>query len=63
MRIALDIHGGDSAPVSVLEGAVKALKELRDIELILVGREKEISLYFKNRIPDRLSICSADTVI
>lgn len=41
MKIALDAMGGDDAPAAIVEGAVLASREL-DVELILVGDEKEI---------------------
>lgn len=41
MKIALDAMGGDDAPAAIVEGAVLAAREL-DVELILVGDEKEI---------------------
>ena len=37
MRIAIDAMGGDNAPESVVEGAVKAAKQWGDTEIILVG--------------------------
>lgn len=37
MRIALDAMGGDFAPGPNIEGAIAALKEFEDLELVLVG--------------------------
>ena len=37
MRIALDAMGGDYAPGPNVEGAIAALKEFNDLELVLVG--------------------------
>ncbi|MBI4682511.1 MAG: phosphate acyltransferase PlsX [Nitrospirae bacterium] len=42
MRIALDAMGGDYAPVTTVEGAIEALKEYKDLSVILVGNEPEI---------------------
>lgn len=42
MKIALDAMGGDFAPVNPVEGAVAALREFSDVELILVGQEDKI---------------------
>jgi phosphate acyltransferase len=39
MRIALDIEGGDYAPVEILKGAYLADSELPGVELILLGNE------------------------
>ncbi|AGX42392.1 phosphate acyltransferase PlsX [Clostridium saccharobutylicum] len=56
MKIAIDGMGGDNAPVAVIEGAVQALKEYKDIELYITGPEETINLelakysYPKNKI-------------
>ena len=42
MKIALDAMGGDSAPASTVAGAIEALKQYSDIELILVGDQARI---------------------
>ncbi|GAA0349724.1 phosphate acyltransferase PlsX [Bacillus horti] len=42
MKIALDAMGGDHAPKSIVDGALLALEEFKDIELVLVGKEQEI---------------------
>ncbi|MBO7654705.1 MAG: phosphate acyltransferase PlsX [Kiritimatiellae bacterium] len=40
MKIALDVMGGDNAPVEIVKGAVEAVSKLKDIEAIfLVGDE------------------------
>lgn len=41
-KIILDGMGGDNAPAAVLEGAVRALKEEKQLYLIIAGRESEI---------------------
>ncbi|MFQ5781366.1 MAG: phosphate acyltransferase PlsX [Nitrospiria bacterium] len=43
MKIALDAMGGDHAPEAIVEGAVLAARDL-DVEIILVGDEKEIQV-------------------
>ncbi len=43
VRIALDSAGGDRAPKVNLEGALLALKEFPDLEILLVGRQEELS--------------------
>lgn len=45
MRIALDAMGGDHAPQAVVEGALAAVKEWPDTNIILVGNEAEILRY------------------
>jgi len=42
MRIAVDAMGGDHAPRVVVEGAVRAARELPTTEVILVGRTPKI---------------------
>jgi len=43
MKIAIDVMGGDHAPKQPVLGAMKAVREFPDIEMILVGNEKEIN--------------------
>lgn len=45
MKIALDAMGSDNAPRVEMEGAILALKELPDLELLVVGKEEIISQY------------------
>ncbi len=42
MRIALDAMGGDQAPHEIVAGALQALEELGDDDLILIGDEPQI---------------------
>ncbi len=42
MRIAVDAMGGDHAPEATVEGTVEALKEYRDISVILTGDKEMI---------------------
>lgn len=64
MRIALDAMGGDHAPKSVVDGAVLALQEFKDVELVLVGRESEILKHLPEGIDrTRLTIQHAEEVI
>ncbi len=37
MRVALDAMGGDNGPTPNVKGAIAALQELSDIEVVLVG--------------------------
>ena len=65
MRIALDAMGADSAPVPEIEGAIAALKNNPEIEIILVGKsgviEKELEKHDAKGL--RLSIHQASEVI
>ena len=42
MRIAVDAHGGDNAPLEIIKGCHMAVKEL-GVDITLVGRENEIA--------------------
>ena len=50
MRIAIDAMGGDNAPKAIVEGAVRAAKEFKDLTLILFGDETKI----KEFLPENL---------
>ncbi|HDQ25423.1 MAG TPA: phosphate acyltransferase PlsX [bacterium] len=68
MKIVLDAMGGDKAPDCEVEGAVLALREFKDVSVVLVGKKEEISekLNFLNtaqKIRDRIEIVNADEVI
>ncbi|HLQ73919.1 MAG TPA: phosphate acyltransferase PlsX [Bacillota bacterium] len=43
MKIAIDAMGGDHAPEAVVSGAMEAVKQLKDIEIVLVGDESKIN--------------------
>ncbi|WP_419883802.1 phosphate acyltransferase PlsX [Peribacillus sp. B-H-3] len=45
MKIAIDAMGGDHAPKETVLGAMKAVQEFSDIEILLVGNEPEINQY------------------
>lgn len=65
MKIALDAMGGDNAPLETVKGAVAALEEISELELVLVGKkeviEAELSKYKCNR--DKIEILDAREVI
>lgn len=42
MKIAIDVMGGDRAPLEIVKGAIEAIKEY-NIEVCLVGKEDEIN--------------------
>lgn len=52
IRIAVDAMGGDFAPKEQIEGAMKAIKNIDDIEITLYGDENQIKKYLtdSNRI-------------
>ncbi|MDE7076706.1 MAG: phosphate acyltransferase PlsX [Clostridia bacterium] len=41
-KLILDGMGGDNAPAAIVEGAVKALKDDKNLYLIITGRENEL---------------------
>lgn len=65
IKIAIDAFGGDHAPSAVVEGALKALQDYDDIELILCGREDSLQDELKGKEFDRerLRVLNATEVI
>ncbi len=49
MRIALEAMGGDFAPAVTVEGAIEAVKESKELSVILVGDEKRLDQEIKER--------------
>lgn len=66
MKIAVDAMGGDYAPKEIVLGAIEAVKAYDDLEVALVGDEKQIRdvlrQYGGEKIP-RLSVVHASEVI
>ncbi|MGN0691619.1 MAG: phosphate--acyl-ACP acyltransferase, partial [Oscillospiraceae bacterium] len=64
MNIIVDAFGGDNAPLAVIRGAAKAVKEL-GVEVTLTGNEKIIrSEAEKNKISlEKISIIHTESVI
>lgn len=64
-RVAVDVMGGDNAPVEIIKGAIKAVQDRDNIKVILVGKEdiirNELTGYTYDE--DRVSIVHADDVI
>jgi glycerol-3-phosphate acyltransferase PlsX len=57
IKLAIDVMGGDYAPVEIVKGVNIAIKEYDDIELTLFGDETEINKYL---IPsDRVKVVHA----
>ncbi len=42
MRIVVDAHGGDNAPLEIIKGCCLAVEEIEDISILLVGRKNEL---------------------
>ena len=39
MKIVVDAMGGDNAPAEIVKGAVEAVQQRKDIQVLLTGRE------------------------
>jgi glycerol-3-phosphate acyltransferase PlsX len=53
MRVVVDAHGGDNAPLEILKGCCLALNEIKDLSILLVGRKNELQkVMAENGIPD-----------
>lgn len=64
IRIALDAMGGDFAPAETVKGAIAALADNPNIEIIFVGREDSISRELKKyKRSKNISIHNATEVI
>jgi len=65
IKIALDVSGGDYAPLEILKGAYSAFKELENTQIILVGqKEKILSCVQDNKFKDfDLPIVDASEII
>ena len=62
MKIVIDAMGGDNAPKAIVEGSLKALQLLQDLEIILTGKQSEIMQYIKQK-NDRLTIINCTETI
>jgi len=66
MKLGLDISGGDFAPRANVLGAILALEKLPDdVEIVLIGREDDITSILKEKgvVSNRLSVVNAPDVI
>jgi len=66
MKIAVDVMGGDYAPISVIDGILLALDTLSDGEIILaIGPSKKINqlLSERNYSGNQIQVIDADQVI
>lgn len=52
MRIVVDAHGGDNAPLEIIKGCCLAVKELPNLSILLVGRKNELqTIITENALP------------
>ena len=65
IKIVVDAFGGDNSPTVNVCGAVQALKELTDLEIVLVGNQPVLEQLLAAEKYDkaRLSIVHAPDVI
>lgn len=62
MKVVVDAFGGDDAPLEVVEGAVMAVKQNKDLTVVLTGDETKIREILKDRT-ERIEIVDAKDVI
>lgn len=65
MRIVVDAHGGDNAPLEIIKGCCMAVSEFTELSVLLVGRKNELqSLIAENGLPTNgIEIVDAPDVI
>lgn len=60
MKILVDAYGGDNAPLSVVEGVIEAVTANENIEVALVGNQKELETLVKAKYQgNKISIINA----
>ncbi len=64
MKIAVDAMGGDTAPATIVEGAVAAAREY-NLDIILVGIKEQVEAELARHKTDNLSIdiCNATQIV
>ena len=62
MKVVVDAFGGDNAPLKVVEGAILAIKENKDLNVVLCGDENKIKEILNGR-NERIEIVNASEVI
>lgn len=65
IKVVVDAYGGDNSPKVNVVGAVAALKEIENLEIVLVGNQPTLESLLQDEIYDkaRLSIVHAPDVI
>jgi glycerol-3-phosphate acyltransferase PlsX len=66
MKIAVDVMGGDHAPLSVIEGAILAAEELPEgIKIVLIGKQEKMLSLLRSRDykASAIEMVNADDVI
>jgi len=63
IKIAVDAMGGDFAPDEIVKGCCQAVRELPEVEVVLVGNEEQIVKLLKRCDASRISTVNASQVI
>lgn len=63
MKIVVDAYGGDYAPEEIVKGALMALDKQQDLQIVLVGKERELLPLVGERYALRIQIENAEDVI
>jgi glycerol-3-phosphate acyltransferase PlsX len=65
MRVVVDAHGGDNAPLEIIKGCCLAVEENQDLSILLVGRKNELlDIISQNGIPtNRFEIIDAPDIL
>lgn len=65
VKVALDAMGGDNAPIEVVKGAIEAVNEKEQIQVLLVGKEAAIRAELEKYIysSERIKVVNAEEVI
>ncbi len=65
MRIVVDAHGGDNAPLEIIKGCCMAVRELKEITILLVGRKNELQeIMAQNGLPcDKIELIDAPDIL
>lgn len=68
MKIAFDVMGSDNGSKNPILAALQMIKEFKDLEIVLVGDEKEISDHLKDsfndgKFPKAISIHAAKEIV
>ncbi|HLR60755.1 MAG TPA: phosphate acyltransferase PlsX [Pseudogracilibacillus sp.] len=61
MHLAIDAMGGDHAPKAIVEGAIAAIKDIKNLSITLIGDEAQIKKYLTN--DEKITILHTEEVI
>lgn len=61
MKLAIDAMGGDNAPKEIVLGALEAVSSIKNLEVTLIGDERQIKPFLTNR--DHIHVIHTDEMI